>query len=351
MDEVDTPGSASRSRARLLAKLAAQTLGFLIGIAMLGYCVQLALSGENRRALQSLSEASPAALLALVGLSAISVMANGLIFWATLAPVRRLAAIDVVATNFLSTFLANLPFKIGLLVRIAIHTRRDRVPLATVMAWMAAVSATLVMASGALLVAALVRDATGPLTAPLAVVLMAAGCAAMVFVARRLSGEAGHRRLSRLIARFGGRRAMRMARGDVARQLHAGIDMLADGRWIAVVMLARVLDFAAQSLRMIVAGDLVDVAVRPTNGMIIAGGHYVVGAVSPFGMLGFREGGAVGIAVLLGYDKDGFAPVSLLASGSEIIATITGAGLAIAWLRLDRILRGKTAGKRRAPAA
>ena len=324
-------------------RIAVQVVGFLVGIALLGWCVRLALSAENREALSKLADAPPGSLAALLGLSVVSVVANGVIFWGALRPVRRLRPLDVIATNALSTFLANLPFKIGLLARIAIHNRRDNVPMAMIFGWFGAVTATLVITSAALLLAGMLQGVLGVWTVPTAAGSMVALSVAMVLVAKRLSGERGHRRLSRLIGRFGGRRALRLARSQVMRELHMGLDMLASGRWVALVVAFRMVDFASQAWRWVVSGELVEKEVAFTDGVLIAGGHFLAGALSPVGMLGFREGAAMGTAELLGMDSREFAPIALLTAGSELVVVIAGAGLAIAWLRLDRMLGSRLA--------
>ncbi|MFI4916848.1 MAG: lysylphosphatidylglycerol synthase domain-containing protein [Phycisphaerales bacterium JB060] len=347
--ESTPPDTGAPPRAGL--RIAVQVVGFLIGILLLGWCVRLALSDENREALERLADAPPGALVSLIGLSVVGVVANGLIFWATLRPVRRLVALDVIATNALATFLANLPFKIGLLARIAIHNRRDKVPMAMIFGWFGAVTATLVLVSAALIGAGLLRSVLGVWTVPVAIGLMVVLSAAMVAIAKRLSGRQGHRRLSRLIGRVGGRRALKLARSEVIRELHMGLDMLASGRWVAFVVAFRMADFGAQAWRWVVAGELVGSDISPTDGLLISGGHFLAGALSPVGMLGFREGAAMGTAELLGLEARGFAPIALLTAGSELVVVIAGAGLAIAWLRLDRVLRarlGRTSGK---PAA
>lgn len=322
-----------------------QVVGFLIGILLLGWCVRLALSEENREALERLGDAPPGSLAALLGLSVVGVVANGLIFWAALMPVRRLQVMDVIAVNALATFLANLPFKIGLLARIAIHNRRDKVPMAMIVGWFGAVTATLVLTSASLLGAGLMRGVLGGWTVPVAIGMMAVLSAVLVLVAKRLSGKGGHRRLSRLIGRFGGRRALRLARSQVIRELHMGLDMIASGRWVAFVVAFRMVDFAGQGWRWVIADELTrnDPSQHLTfeSGLLISGGHFLAGALSPVGMLGFREGAAMGTAGLLGLDARGFATNALLVAGADLVVVIAGAGLAIAWLRLDRVLRAR----------
>ena len=318
-----------------------QVVGFLIGIALLGWCVRLALSAETREALNELSNAPPGSLAALLGLSLVGVVANGLIFWGALMPVRKLRALDVIAVNALATFLANLPFKIGLLARIAIHNRRDKVPMAMIFGWFGAVTATLVLVSTSLFASGALRGVLGEWTVLAALVLLVVQAAVMVAIAKRLSGDVGHRRLSRLLGRLGGRRALRLSRSQVIRELHMGLDMLANARWVAFVVVFRVVDFAGQAWRWVVSGELVGAEVSPTDGILIAGGHFLAGARSPVGMLGFREGAAMGTAELLGLESREFAPIALLTAGSELVVVIAASGLAIAWLRLDRMLRSK----------
>ena len=340
----DTPPDQhedARPAQRSGLRIAFQVTGFLVGIALLGWCVRLALSAENREALGALSSAPPSSLLALLGLSVVSVVANGLIFWGALRPVRRLGALDVIAVNALATFLANLPFKIGLLARIAIHNRRDKVPMAMIFGWFGAVTGTLVLVSSSLLVAGTLRGVLGAWTVPMAVGLLVVQSAAMVTVAKTLSGDRGHRRLSRLLGRLAGKRALRLSRSQVMRELHMGLDMLASGRWVAFVVAFRMVDFASQAWRWVVAGELVGKDIAPTDGILIAGGHFLAGALSPVGMLGFREGAAMGTAELLGLDAGEFAPIALLTAGSELVVVIAASGLAVAWLRLDRMLRGR----------
>lgn len=322
-------------------RLAFQVMGFLIGIGLLGWCVRLALSEDNRESLEKLADAPPGSLAALLGLSVVGVVANGLIFWGALMPVRRLRPLDVVATNALATFLANLPFKIGLLARIAIHNRRDKVPMAMIFGWFGAVTVTLVITSASLLAAGAMRRVLGGFTIPAALVLMVLLSVALVVIARRLSGERGHRRLSRLIGRVGGRRALRLARSQVMREVHMGLDMLASGWWVAFVVSFRMIDFTSQAWRWVVAGELVGNPIDADDGLLIAGGHFLAGALSPVGMLGFREGAAMGTAGLLGLDARGFATIALLVAGAELVVVIAASGLAIAWLRLDRVLRAR----------
>ncbi|VAX41234.1 hypothetical protein MNBD_PLANCTO03-956, partial [hydrothermal vent metagenome] len=130
-----TPPLPTRSTTGRVLRLLFQGAGFVIGLALLGWCVRVALSPENREQLAKLSEASLGQVAALLGLSATTLLLNGVFFWITLRPVKRVPLVDHVAINALCTFLAFLPFKIGALTRVAINNRRDGVPILTIGAW------------------------------------------------------------------------------------------------------------------------------------------------------------------------------------------------------------------------
>jgi hypothetical protein len=104
-------------------RLCVQALGFVLALVLLGWCIRAALSEENREQLERLGNASAGQVLLLLGLSAATLLLNGLLFWVTLRPVQRVPVVDHLATNALATFLALLPFKLGTLVRVAINTQ------------------------------------------------------------------------------------------------------------------------------------------------------------------------------------------------------------------------------------
>jgi hypothetical protein len=119
-------------------KVAVQLVGFAIGIALLWWCVHLALSPENREQLENLRDAPSRMIAGLLVLSLTTFMLNGFMLWVVLLPTRRLRLTQVLAVNALATLLAYLPFKMSVLSRFVLHNRRDGMPIMRIGAWLAA---------------------------------------------------------------------------------------------------------------------------------------------------------------------------------------------------------------------
>src|SRR5690606_34937746 len=92
---------------------------------------------------EQLREASAAVVAGLIGLSALSLLLNGLIFWILIIPVRRVGLASVLATNALATFLAYLPMKLSVAARVLLHRKRDGVPIPLIGGWFTAVGASM----------------------------------------------------------------------------------------------------------------------------------------------------------------------------------------------------------------
>lgn len=332
-------------RPRTLARAIVQSIGFLTGLGLLGWCVSLAFKPENRQQLEHLREASPLQLLGLLGLSFATLLINGLIFWVSIRPARRLRAADVVATNAIATFLGYLPFKLGLVARIAIHNRRDRVPLLTIGAWFAAMAVTLAIAIGPPALAGLWRrQLDGPWLITTAVAVLTLTVTA-VLLARLFAGRVGLERLYRLFGRMP--LAGPLVHSRRFTQLHAGFDMLADARCTGAAVALRLLDLVVISSRFALASVVIGSPIPWESAFLVASSYFIIGVISPFGVLGTREAGTTGIAVLLlpGGESAGqaFAVVALLVSATEAIAYLAAAGLGLAWLRPDRLFRESSA--------
>lgn len=318
-----------------------QLVGFVAGLAMLGWCVSVAFKPENREQLERLREASPAQLLGLLGLSILTLIINGLIFWVTLLPARRLRAADLIATNSLSTFLGYLPFKLGLVVRVAIHNRRDKVPLLTVGAWFAAVAVTLFAALIPPALAGLWRKKLDVPWAVVAIVGLLAAYAAVVLGSRLFAGERGLGRIHALFGRVPV--ASRLIRTNAFTQLHGGFDMLANPGCTGAAMGLRLLDLVVLSSRFALASRVIGSPISWEQSFLVASTFFFIGLLSPFGVLGTREAGTTGIVALVlpGGEEAGraFAVAALLVSATEAIAYLAAAGIGLAWLRPDRMLR------------
>lgn len=132
-----------------------QLLAFAVGLALLPTRSRSHSATKNREQIEKLKDATWQQVAMLLGLSLVSLLVNGVMFWVALRPVHKLPVADVVSTNCIAAFLGYLPLKLGLILRIAIHVRRDRVPLLTVTAWFASVAMVMLGVVGALLLASL----------------------------------------------------------------------------------------------------------------------------------------------------------------------------------------------------
>jgi len=215
---------------RQALRIIVQLVGFGASLALLGWAVSIALSDENREQLERLGEASAWQVASLLGLSLASLLIAGAIFWVVLAPARRIPFVDVIATNFVAHFLAYLPFKLSMIARVAVHNRRNGVPLLTIGAWFVAFTLSMTVAIGSLLVAALVRENLDLAWVAIAGATMVVATLLLLAVGRFFGLEKGEARLHRLLDPLTPRRLRPMLRSARFRELHEGFAMLADVR-------------------------------------------------------------------------------------------------------------------------
>ncbi len=322
-------------------RLFLQALGFLAGLALLFWCASIAFSEENRENLQKLREATPTQIALLLALSLASQFLNGIIFLVTLRPVRRLALRDTVAVNAIAAFLAYLPFKLSILVRIAIHNRRQGVPLFMIGSWFAAVAFTLLATLGGLAATSLLspsKDISSPRWFVPALLALLTIWAVTVGLSRLFAGEMGLAR----IRGFCSRPAFlaRLLASDRFAHLHAGTSMLSHPRLVALNMTLRVLDIALQAARVPVAAAVLGLTLPYSDAFLIASTAFLVGIISPAGPVGTREAAVVGVCKLLHLpNADAFAIVALLVSATEALAYLVGASLALAHLNPTKLFK------------
>ncbi|MCC5823706.1 MAG: flippase-like domain-containing protein [Phycisphaerales bacterium] len=322
---------------RRVGRPAVQALGFGVGVALLVWCVRVVMSEENRGALENLRGASAWQVGLLMGLAAAGLALNGVVFWCTLRPVRRLRLSDVIATNALCTFLSYLPFKISIIARWMIHNRRDGVPTLTIGAWFAVIAGLMVLTVAPMgLMFVRPGGAGGWWWAVVLLAVLAANGAGW-WAARFVGGERGLARLHRL-----GLPRSWSARSWFGR-LHAGADMAGDWGAVLLAMAARIADVACFGLRFWIAAQVVGVTMGVRDAVVIGLAYFVAGVLSPFGSVGMREGGALGMAALAGVaaiegQREALITAILLVSVVEAVVSLGGAGFAVAWLRADRLL-------------
>ncbi|MFG0326651.1 MAG: lysylphosphatidylglycerol synthase domain-containing protein [Phycisphaerales bacterium JB037] len=338
MSDAREPGT-DRALRRARLKLVLQLLAFAGGLLLFAWMIRIALSEKNQEQLSKLGEAPWWQVGLLLGLSAATLAINGLIFWITLMPKRRLRMMDVQATNAIATALAYLPAKLSALSRIAIHNRRDGVPILLITSWFGAFGSVMLLVLGPLVAASLWRgglDAWWWIASIGGIVLLAAATVAM---GRFFEGDRGIDRLHALIDPLRLRALQRFLRTDAWRKMHAGFDMLADARMVAATAALRLLDIGVQAGRFIVIAWILGLDLRTEDAVLVASTYFLVGVFSPAGNLGTREASVVGAAAALGIGSaDAFAAAALAVTATESAVFLLGAFGGIAWLGPRRLL-------------
>jgi len=327
-------------------RIGVQTIAFLIGILLLWWCARQALSEDNRAQIQRLGEASITDVAAIAGLSLLSIILNGLVFWVAMRPVKRLSIVGTVATNALASFLNYLPFKLSILCRVLIHSKRDGVPLLTIGAWFAGMGAVLLATYGPLVSVSLWRRGIDWVWLAAGFGGVALGLATIVLVARLFAGARGRDRIERLAERMLDRIDARIARclmrTRVFARLHAGLDMLASPWAVCGESALWLGDLGVQATRFTIAAGILGVALPWQDALLVASCYFLIGVASPAGQLGTREAGTTAVAGVLGLaGGEDLAVVMLLASAVESVVSLLSAGAAIVWLRPDQIFWGK----------
>lgn len=330
-------------------RLAAQAVGFIAGLGLLAWAIVAAFGPEENRAqLARLGQAPWWEVAALLGLNAATLVINGLIFWLVIRPERRLDAGGVLATNAIASFLSLLPFKISLLARLAVHTRRDRLPILMIMGWLAAFGVTLAIVFGPVVGASLGRERVDAAWWGVVVGGVVALLALTVGVSRALAGRRGLERLHRLLDPLARGPLRPMLRSTAFANLHAVFGMLAHPGTVSLAILLRCADFAVQVGRFVTAGAVLGIALGWEDAILITATYYAIGAVSPSGNLGTREAGTIALAQGLDLAAGGsaggnpIAVIVLLVTASETLVNLVGAIAGGAWIRLDRILTGRS---------
>ncbi len=329
------PAQPAAPSSRRSLNIAVQLLGFAIGIALLWYCGSSAIKPENRDQLHKLADAGPLPVLALAGLSCATLLINALLFWLALRPVQRLSVRGVCATNAVAMLLSYVPFKLSLLFRIFIHTRRDNVPLLRVGAWFGVVVAIMAGVLGPLVLVSTLHPRFDALWIALAAGGVLAACGSMLLVARLLVDERRwawfERRAGRLRGRFGA-----ITRDRLLPRAHEGVRMCADPRCVGAAVALRLLDVAVHSARLALAASVIGQPLTADQAVIAGSAYFLIGAFAPTGQLGAREAGTTGILAAL--HSEGLVVAVLMVSALEAAVTLLAALAGGAYLRLDRLL-------------
>ncbi len=306
IEAVESPKRWTRSR------IAVQVAGFILGLGLLGLTIYLATTGDNAAQFQHMRDAPPTWLIALLAVSAASIVVNGVMFWFVLLPLRRLNLVDVVAVNAIAVFLALLPFKLGLLIRALIHHRRDGVPFKQLLAWFAAISALALAIVLPMALASLWRgqvDALWWLAAligPVVCTAVGVGC-------------------GRIAPRY-----------PILSRLSLGADAIVK-HLSAVVphFIFRCVDVACLAARFLIAAKILGHEMTLDQAILTGTTYFLLSVVAPTGVLGAREAGTAGVGLVQGLDVAGIA---LLVTAAETLAAAALGTLAAWRLRLHAVL-------------
>jgi hypothetical protein len=301
-----TPGLPTGGR------LVLQIVGFLIGLALVAWCVKGAFEG-GAEGWQRLRDANPWLIGGLLATSVASQIANGALFWTTIRPVRREGFWTLQGVNFTSGLLNYAPIRIGMLSRFIYHLRVDRMPLLLLFAWFGTVTIAMMAVMGAALGATVLHPSLDAawvalFTVPLAIlVLLLPTLARMSIVARPLD-----------------------------RFIPGAVPMLTHRGWMTAGLALRSVDLAMWAARVAIAARILGLELGTGDLLIIAVAALVV-AMNPLGRIGFREAAVSLLAGYLANPTDGdaldatFKQLAILDSAGEAAAVIPCGLIAAAW--------------------
>ncbi len=305
-------------------KTGLQIVGFVIGLGLLAWCVVQAFSPKNQEQLAALRSASWPLVAALFATNVLIIASAGMNFYLALRPVRKINFLDLHATNAIAILLAYAPFKLSMVFRVLVHHRRDRLPLALIAAWFACVTLAMLAAFGPLVVASV----TGQGIDARWFVVAAAGAVfawlCLWQAARFFSGERGMERIRGMARATGIAAAERFAASKLVHNLHDGLGMLNQPQRVASLIGMRLLDMVIQATRFYIAAKLLGIEMTWESAVLIASTHFIIGVISPSGMMGTREAGAAGLASYLHVaDMSQAAAVGVLILATEAIVNVT----------------------------
>ncbi|MEO0512153.1 MAG: hypothetical protein AAF108_04570 [Planctomycetota bacterium] len=336
------PGSARGSVSPMTLLL--RVVAGVSSVALLGGVLWYALSDETKRdALARLGDATPLQITGLAVLSFLGIVFNGLVFWLLILPVKRLSLLSVVSTNAIATFLASVPFKLSVIVRVAVHRKRDGVEFAYIGPWFAAIAVSLAASLGPLAVASTLEREITPRWIGIAGGLVLVSWATIGLVARFAVGG----RALRFVRAIGKRQPI----GAIERALHTpfvtkldrGLGMLCDPVTVALVLVTRIVDMLGIAARFMIAAAVLGVALDPGAALVFAVSYFTIGVLAPTGSVGSREAGTgVVVAMTAGDDatRDLLTLVPIVVGGAELVINAASAGLATLYIRPDRLLAG-----------
>jgi hypothetical protein len=316
----DASSSAARAidpaRRPSARAIALQILGFALSVALVVWAVRLAMSKGDAEQLAKLASPPTVPLLVLLGATLASISVNGLIFATLVRPIRKLPAGELIAVNAIATFLSVLPFKLGLLARVVIHTRRDNLPLRDIVSWFASVAGVTLAVLLPLTAITLWRQQADAIWALSGLLLVPASCVIVVVGARFVRSTPKLKPLA-----LGADRILTQ-RSAVAR---AGV--------------LRAIDTALLATRFAAAAAIIGVSLDADSAVVLGSTYFLVSVLAPTGATGFQLGGTITIAAWEALPVETAAILALAVAISEFGVALIMATIGAIALRLDRLLR------------
>jgi hypothetical protein len=327
-----THADPSTRRAR---RLVIQVLLFLVGLALLAWCIRTALRPENQEHIDRLRNAPLDLVLALVGLSITTLFLNACTFWTAIRPIRAVPFWDIQATNAAAALGNYAPAKLGAVLRFIVHNRRNHVPLMTITAWIGAVSITMTAALFPLIAAGMWRKAFDWqfLAALLAGLLFT--YSTTLVLARTFAHAKGLARLHAMTRPLRFKLLDRFMHSAAFHNLHAGLAMLAHPVSLGAGIVLRVADLLVQAVRFMVAARLLGLELGFEGALIVSGAYFLVTVFSPAGSLGIREWVTAQIA-LFGISNQTMTVMALTVTMSEMLVYVVFGSIGLLYVRPDK---------------
>ena len=296
-------------------RLIVQLVGFVIGAALLIWCIKLAIGGGDW---SKLRDANAGLLGVLLGCTCVSLFINGSTFWLTVQPLSRLPFWDLQRLNLACNLLNYAPIRAGAIARVAYHMRVDRISFLQIAAWFGSILYIMAIVVGACLTATMMRPSLDWIWAMIVTVLLiVGGMATRVIISHRLFAKYGQ-----------------------------GIDrILRSHRVLWGAMVLRLLDLSAFLGRMWAAATILELDL-PTHHILILAVVAFTARLIPFGRVGFAEAAVTALAARLAAsglqgasieamlnDSGPWAQLALVESAGEALILIPSGAIAILWLR------------------
>src|SRR5262245_16467048 len=125
--------------------LLTQLVGFAIGLALLAWCIRIAIRGGGApgESCDDGRAAGPMLVCGLLGRTLVSLAATGTTSWIVIRPVQHLKWLAMQLLNLVTSVLNYAPVRAGLIARIAYNMRVHRLSLVALVGSFAAIGFTL----------------------------------------------------------------------------------------------------------------------------------------------------------------------------------------------------------------